>query len=280
MTSPNDETGRPDGAKDSPQHTDHWHRRLLEGRGALFAVATTVAISIGGIAEIIPLIALDPDVEARERILPRTALEVAGRDLYARDGCMLCHSQMVRPFRSETLRYGEWSRSREYIWDRPFLLGSRRGGPDLHRVGKKYPDSWHYEHMRDPRSTSPGSVMPPFPWLHVQRVDPADIQASMWAQQVAGTPYTDEQIAQAPQSMKEQGEAIVRRLNADGLEFVMVDGPDDEEVPLLDADGNPVRIAWDHEIVALTAYLQSLGRNAPEPVAEGESRDGSAEVTE
>lgn len=282
MTAPTDDTTPQDGAEDTPATQEHWHRRLLEGRGTLFAVFTTVAISIGGIVEIVPLITLDPDAEARERILPRTALEVAGRDLYARDGCMGCHSQMVRPFRSETLRYGEWSRSREYIWDRPFLLGSRRAGPDLHRVGKKYPESWHYEHMRNPRSTSPGSVMPPYSWLHTQRIDPQDIQASMWAQQVAGTPYTDAQIAGAPDAMREQGEAIVERLNADGLKYVMKDVVDENgdttQVPILDQNGERIEIRWDHEIVALTAYLQSLGRNRPQPVAGTEGADGSAEV--
>lgn len=250
-------------AKDNPEHADHWHRRLLEGKGALFAVLTTVAISIGGIAEIIPLITADPDVEARNTIVPYTALEVAGRDIYAREGCMLCHSQMVRPFYSETLRYDpthrQWSRSEEYIWDRPFLLGSRRGGPDLHRVGKKYPDSWHYEHMADPRSTSPGSVMPPYPWLHKWKVDVADIQASLTAHKIAGTPYTDEDIANVEASMKEQGGAIVERLKADGVE----------------------NVEWDHEIVALTAYLQSLGRNRRmDDVATGDAADGAAEVTE
>ena len=262
MSSQNTPDTQNDSAKDDKAHTEHWHRRLLEGKGALFAVLTTVAISIGGIAEIIPLVAADPDVEARNLIEPYTALEVAGRDIYVREGCYTCHSQMVRPFRSETLRYGPWSRSAEYVWDRPFQLGSRRAGPDLHRVGKKYPDSWHYEHMRDPRSTSVGSVMPPFPWLHTSTIDPADIQASMTAQQIAGTPYDDEEIANAPQALKEQGTAIANRIKAD-LEL---------------AEDDP-SIQWNHEIVALTGYLQSLGRNAPKEVAAGEG-DGAAEVTE
>jgi len=249
-----------DTAKDSTQHTDHWHRRLLEGRGALFAVITTLAISVGGIIEIVPLITADPDVEAREKIQPYTALELAGRDIYVREGCYVCHSQMVRPFRSETLRYGEWSRSQEYVWDRPFQLGSRRAGPDLHRVGKKYPDSWHYDHMRDPRSKTTGSVMPPYPWLLDWKVGVADVQASLTANQIAGTPYTDEQIANAGESMKEQGTAIADRIKAD-LEL-----PDD-------------KVQWDHEIVALTAYLQSLGRNRVKDVA-SDADDGSAEVSQ
>lgn len=241
---------------------DHWHRRLLEGRGALFAVITTVAISIGGIVEIVPLITADPDAGVRADIEPYSALELAGRDIYLREGCYTCHSQMVRPFRSETLRYGEWSRSQEYVWDRPFQLGSRRAGPDLHRVGKKYPDSWHYEHMRDPRSTSVGSVMPPYPWLHTRRIDVADIQASLTAHQIAGTPYTDADIEQAGSDMKEQGTEIASRIKQD-LQM----RPDDPT------------ISWNHEIVALTAYLQSLGRHQPRDIA-STGGDGSAEVTE
>ena len=243
------------------QKSEHWHRRLLEGKGALFAVLTTVAISIGGIAEIIPLITADPDVEARERIQPYTALELAGRDIYVREGCYVCHTQMVRPFRSETLRYGRtWSHSEEYVWDRPFQLGSRRAGPDLHGVGKKYPDSWHYDHMRDPRSKTDGSVMPPYPWLLTWKIDTADIQATMTAHKIAGTPYTDEQIAQAGESMQEQGTAIADRIKTD----------------LKLADD---KVKWDDEIVALTAYLQSLGRNKPDEVVL-ESGDGSAEVSQ
>lgn len=241
----------------------HWHRKVFEGRGALFAVVTTVAISIGGIVEIVPLITADPDVEARSHVEPYSALEIAGRDIYLREGCYTCHSQMVRPFRSETLRYGEWSRSEEYVWDRPFQLGSRRAGPDLHRVGKKYPDSWHYEHMKDPRSTTIGSVMPPYPWLYSQRIDVADIQASLTAHRIAGTPYTDEDIAGAEDSMRSQGRAIAASIKAD-LEML----PDDPTV------------AWNHEIVALTSYLQSLGRNQVETVAVTPADDGAAEVSE
>ena len=234
-----------------------WHRRVLESKGALFAIVTTLAISVGGIAEIVPLIALDPDIDARQHIPPYTPLEVAGRDIYVREGCYTCHSQMVRPFRSETLRYGTWSRSEEYVWDRPFQLGSRRAGPDLHRVGKKYPDSWHYKHMQDPRSTTIGSVMPPYPWLHDWKVDPADVQASLWAHKVAGTPYTDADIEGAPETLKVQADAIVERLAADGIQA-----------------------SADDEIVALIAYLQSLGRNKRQDVATTPAGDGAAEVTE
>ena len=136
--------------------SNNWHRNLLEPRAGLMAVLTTVLISIGGLAEIVPMFTVSVDPEVAANVQPYTPLEVAGRDIYTREGCYVCHSQMVRPIRDETLRYGAWSRSEEYVWDRPFLLGSRRIGPDLHRVGGKYPDAWHYEHLRDPRSTSPG----------------------------------------------------------------------------------------------------------------------------
>ncbi len=181
---------------------EHWHRRLLEGNGALFAVLTTVGISIGGIVEIIPMYSIAAGPEAMPEVTPYTQLELAGRDIYVREGCYNCHSQMVRPFRSETLRYGPWSRAGEYAYDRPFQLGSRRIGPDLHRVGGKYPDAWHYEHMKDPRSTSPGSIMPPYPWLLEDKVDVADIQASVSAMKTLGVPYTDADVANTGAQMQ------------------------------------------------------------------------------
>ena len=168
---------------------------------------------------------------------PYTPLEVAGRDIYIREGCYLCHSQWVRPMRAEVLRYGPWSRAPEYQFDRPFLLGSRRMGPDLHRLSQKYPDAWHYEHMRDPRSTSPGSVMPPYPWLLEWTVDPEDIQASVRALKTAGVPYTDADVEGVAASMAAQGQTIVESL----------------------AGANLTTTA-DKEIVALIAYLQRLGR--------------------
>ena len=154
---------------------------FIEKRVGLMAVLVVLVISIGGLVEIVPLI-FDRQVrDPAPGVEPYDALELAGRDIYIREGCYLCHSQMVRPMRSEILRYGEWSRSAEYQYDRPFQLGSRRLGPDLQRVGGKYPDAWHYEHMRDPRSTSPGSVMPSYPWLLDATVDAGDVQASVRA---------------------------------------------------------------------------------------------------
>ena len=215
---------------------DHWHRRILEPRATLFAVLTTVCISVGGLVEIVPMFGAKTGPEAMEGIHPYSPLEVAGRDIYIREGCYTCHSQMVRPMRSETLRYGPWSRAGEYAWDRPFLLGSRRIGPDLHRVGGKWPDAWHYDHMKDHAGMTEGTIMPNYPWLLEDSYDPADVQASLTALQTVGTPYTDEDIASAPAKMKEQGDAIVGRLATAGIQTTS-----------------------DKEIIALIAYLQRLG---------------------
>lgn len=215
---------------------DSMHRKLIESKGAVMAVLTTVAISIGGLVEIAPLYSEALGPEPMEGIEPLTPLELAGRDIYVREGCYNCHSQMVRPFRDETLRYGEWTRAGEIVYDRPFQMGSRRIGPDLQRVGGKYPDAWHYEHMDDPRATSPGSIMPRYSWLKERQIDPEAVQASMRALQTLGTPYTDEQIADAPAAIQRQGGEIVARLEAGNLSAQ----PDDQ-------------------IVALTAYLQQLG---------------------
>jgi cytochrome c oxidase cbb3-type subunit I/II len=223
----------------------HWHRRIIEPSAATMAILTTFVISIGALVEIVPMFTAAAGPDLSHPIEPYSALEIAGRDIYIREGCYTCHSQMVRPIRSETLRYGEWTRAWEYQYDRPFLLGSRRIGPDLARVGKKYPDAWHYDHMRDPRSTSPGSIMPSYAWLADWTVDPADIQASLRALQRAGTPYTDQQIADAPASMKAEADGIVASL----------------------ATAN-VTVEPDREIVALIAYLQHLGKDRPSPVAE------------
>src|SRR5512146_2200319 len=188
---------------------DPFHRRVLEKSGAIFAVATTIAIMIGGLVEIIPMFTAKFGPEHLAGVTPYTPLEVAGRDIYIREGCYLGHSQMVRPMRSELLRYGEWSRAGEYAYDHPFLLGSRRTGPDLQRVGGKYPDAWHYEHLRDPRSTSPGSIMPTYAWLLHDRIDPADITASVRALRKVGLPYTDAEVAGVPASLQAQGREIV-----------------------------------------------------------------------
>ena len=214
-----------------------FHRRVMEARGGLFAVFTTIAILIGGLVEIVPMYTAGAGPETADWVTPYTALEVAGRDIYIREGCYLCHSQWIRPMRAEVLRYGEWSRAPEYQYDRPFLLGSRRMGPDLQRVGQKYPDAWHYEHMRDPRSTSPGSVMPAYPWLLENSVDPSDVRASVVALRKAGVPYSDAEVEGVSASLESQGKQVVGGLAAAGIQA-----------------------QTDREIVALIAYLQRLGR--------------------
>jgi cytochrome c oxidase cbb3-type subunit I/II len=215
---------------------EHWHRRLLERRVGLFAVVTTIVISIGGIVEIVPMFSVKAGPPPLEGVTPYSPLELAGRDIYIREGCYLCHSQMIRPMRAELQRYGEWTRAGELAYDRPFQLGSRRIGPDLQRVGGKYPDAWHYEHMRDPRSTTPGSIMPPYPWLLTRRIDAKDVTRSVVAMQRLGVPYhgvTPENVAA---SLEAQASNIVRSLAAMNIET------------------EP-----DREIIALIAYLQRLG---------------------
>jgi cytochrome c oxidase cbb3-type subunit I/II len=219
----------------------HLHRELLEHRGGVFAVIVTVAISIGGLVEIVPMYSASAGPQAMEGVTPYTPLEQAGRDIYVREGCYNCHSQMIRPFRHETLRYGEWSRAGEYVYDRPFQLGSRRIGPDLMRVGGKYPDAWHYEHMRDPRSTSPGSIMPPYPWLLEDSWSADDIAASVAAMETLGVDYSS--IALAPE---DQAAGIVKRLSESGIQT------------------QP-----DREIIALIAYLQRLGVDGKAALSDG-----------
>ncbi|MEO8636148.1 MAG: cytochrome-c oxidase, cbb3-type subunit II [Gemmatimonadales bacterium] len=221
------------------------HRRL-EGNSALFAVLTTLAILVGGIVEIVPMFTTQAGPETLAGVTPYTPLEVAGRDIYIREGCYTCHSQMIRPMRAEVLRYGEWTRAGEYAYDHPFLLGSRRAGPDLQRVGGKYPDAWHYEHMRDPRSTSPGSIMPDYAWLHHDTYDPSDIQASLRALRRVGVPYTDDEIANAPGTIAAQAQGIVDRLTQAGV------------------TSEPNK-----EIIALIAYLQRLGKDGRAAIAAG-----------
>jgi cytochrome c oxidase cbb3-type subunit I/II len=216
-----------------------WHR-LLEGRPLLFTVLSAIAILIGGVAEIVPSLLAQPAGMVSTR--PYTPLELEGRDIYVREGCYLCHSQMIRPMRFETMRYGDRSTLEDSVWDHPFQWGSKRTGPDLARVGKKYPSLWHYEHLRDPRSTSPGSNMPPYAFLADAKVDLARTVDKLDAMSRLGVPYEDAQIERAGADALTQGNAIADELKAGG-----------------------VTAAADSEMVALIAYLQSLGQLAPPP---------------
>ena len=214
----------------------HWHR-WLEGKAFLFTVLTIVAILIGGLIEIVPLYLIKNNVPTIASVHPYSALELLGRDIYIREGCVGCHSQMVRPFRSETERYGEYSKAGEYVYDHPFLWGSKRTGPDLHRVGGKYSDSWHYLHMEDPRNMSPGSIMPRYSWLLTQKLDTNSLPARIRALRKTGVPYpAGYENGPANKELDEQAAKIVTNLKVGTVETTP-----------------------DREIIALIAYLQRLG---------------------
>lgn len=216
---------------------DPYKHRWLESRAGLFTILATVAVLIGGLIEIVPMYLIKSNVPTITSVKPYTPLEVLGRDLYIREGCVGCHSQMIRPFRSETERYGEYSKAGEFVYDHPFLWGSKRTGPDLHRVGGKYSDAWHYNHMDDPRSMSPGSIMPRYSWLLTQKLDTSSLPARLRALRRVGVPYPDGyENGQAQADLQKQEQKIVADLKQGS-----VDAPPDRE------------------IIALIAYLQRLG---------------------
>jgi cytochrome c oxidase cbb3-type subunit I/II len=220
--------------------------RLLEGMPVFFTVLAVVAVLIGGLVEIIPMFLIKENVPTISSVKPYTPLEVLGRDIYIREGCLGCHSQMIRPFRSETERYGEYSKAGEFVYDHPFLWGSERKGPDLAREGGKYPDAWHFNHMDDPRATSPGSIMPKYSWLLTQEMDTNSLPARLIALRRVGVPYpAGFENGPAQKDLDEQAARIVTGLKAGSV------------------DCKPNK-----EIVALIAYLQRLGMDIKsEPVA-------------
>jgi cytochrome c oxidase cbb3-type subunit I/II len=222
-------------------HKESWHRRL-EGKPLKFTVFTVIAILIGGIVEYMPTALIDSNIPTIESVQPYTALEVEGRDIYIAEGCNNCHSQMIRPFRSETERYGEYSKAGEFVYDHPFLWGSKRTGPDLHRIGGKYPDSWHLRHMYDPNSTSPGSIMPAYPWLLEKEMDMETMPDRIEALTAVGVPYSYRYPEYAVDDMKAQAERITQGLRENG--FGTIEG---------------IEITSDKQVVALIAYLQRLG---------------------
>ncbi len=174
----------------------------VETNLGLLAILTIVVISVGMLVEIVPLYFMKHTTEPVDGLKPYTALQLTGRDIYIRESCNACHSQMIRPFRAETERYGHYSVAGEFIYDRPFLWGSKRTGPDLHRVGGRYSDEWHRVHLINPRDVVPESIMPGYPWLQVNTADASDIQKKMQVLRTLGHPYTDEQIAKAPEALK------------------------------------------------------------------------------
>ena len=215
----------------------------LERRTILFTGLVVVAILIGGAVEIIPLLTVDSNIPKITSVKPYTPLELEGRDIYIREGCNNCHSQMIRPFRSEVERYGEYSKAGEFVYDFPFLWGSKRTGPDVHRVGGKYNDNWHFNHMIDPRSTSPGSIMPRYPWLVQNDLDISLTGEKVNAMVKLGVPYSQFELEKAVYLLKNQAAEVEKNLRQDP-EFVKNYG-----------DSN----IQDKEIVALIAYLQRLG---------------------
>ncbi len=191
---------------------------LIERNIGLLMVLIVAVISVGGLVEIVPLFHQRSTTEPIEGLEPYGALELTGRDVYIREGCYNCHSQMIRPFRAETERYGPYSVAGEFVYDRPFQWGSKRTGPDLHRVGGRYSDEWHRVHMNDPRAVVPESVMPAYPWLEETELDPESIVPKMEVLRTLGHPYTDEQLAAAPALLEGRNEldAIVAYLQVLG----------------------------------------------------------------
>ncbi len=223
-------------------HSDGYWHRWIERRPIQMLLASLVLVAIGGLIEIIPMFTIDSNVPRIESVRPYTPLELEGRDIYIREGCLGCHSQMVRPFRSEVERYGEYSKSGEFIYDRPFLWGSKRTGPDLHRVGGKYSHSWHFRHLVDPTSTSPGSIMPPYPWLAKNDLDYSLIKDKIRVLRSLGTPYEPGYEEIAEDDLKLQAKIIAdelrRDLRQEGIDFEGLENK---------------------EIIAVIAYLQRLG---------------------
>jgi cytochrome c oxidase cbb3-type subunit I/II len=228
----------------------------LERKPIQLTIMATIAILIGGVIQIVPTIVVKSNIPTISSVKPYTPLELEGRDLYIREGCVGCHSQMIRPFRSEVARYGEYSKSGEYVYDHPFLWGSKRTGPDLMRVGGKYNDNWHFNHLWDPQSTSSGSIMPGYKWLFENKaMDYSDIENKMAVMQTLGVPYTDEEVKNAKASIAKQSETIENNLKNDP-DFVKSYTESEKNAK---AKGEKFIAMRDREIVALIAYLQRLG---------------------
>jgi cytochrome c oxidase cbb3-type subunit I/II len=214
--------------------------RLLERKPIQMLLLSFVAVAIGGAIEIVPTFLISSNVPTISSVKPYTPLELEGRDLYIREGCNNCHSQMVRPFRSETVRYGEYSKAGEFVYDHPFLWGSKRTGPDLHRIGRGNKNSksnvWHFNHMFDPQVVSEGSIMPPYPWLIEDELDVSTLGAKISAMRKLGVPYVEGYEEIALEELQYQAQEIADDIAANGVE-----------------------VSSDREIIALIAYLQRLG---------------------
>ncbi len=224
--------------KNMPQvGKQHWHN-WMERRPVQMVIFSLIAVAIGGIIEMVPTFLVKSNIPTITQVKPYTALELHGRGIYIREGCYTCHSQMVRPFRDEVKRYGDYSKAGEYVYDHPFQWGSKRTGPDLARLADKYPDSWHYNHMLDPESTSPGSIMPAYPWLFEDRIDKTKTYDMIKAMKRLGVPYEDGYENVANKDLEKQANEIKQRLAESQIE-----------------------VSENDEIVALIAFLQRLGKD-------------------
>ena len=234
----------------------------FERNSILLIVGILLVVSIGGLIEIAPLFYLENTIEKVQGMRPYSPLELTGRNIYIREGCFNCHSQMIRPLRDEVERYGHYSLAAESMYDHPFQWGSKRTGPDLARVGGKYSDEWQRDHLRDPRTVVPESVMPPYTLLSEHEVDPRDITALLEANRATGVPYTDDMIAHAKADLFAQANP-----DADGAEAVAARYP---KALLRDFDGDPTKVT---EMDALIAYLQMLGTLVDFSTFDADSKD-------
>lgn len=229
-----------------------WARhKILETNAIYLLFATLIVISIGGLVEITPLFYLKSTIESVAGIRPYTPLELAGRNIYVREGCYNCHSQMIRALRDEVERYGHYSLAAESMYDRPFQWGSKRTGPDLARVGGKYSDTWHLDHLNDPQSVVPSSIMPAYSWLARTRLDTAHIAKDLSVQKMLGVPYDDEMISEAANDLVTQGTA-----DPDGADMLLARYPNANIRAFTDSIESK---GWLTEADALIAYMQSLG---------------------
>ena len=221
---------------------------IIERNSMLLLVGILIVVAIGGIVEIAPLFWIESTIEKVQGMRPYTPLELEGRDIYVREGCYLCHSQVIRPLRDEVERYGHYSLAAESMYDHPFQWGSKRTGPDLARVGGKYSDGWHVDHLKDPRSVVPESVMPPYAFLANRDLDYRDIQDKLRALQKVGVPYTADEVANAKQDLEAQADPFA---SPAGLQKRY-----GGKINQRDFDGQPDKLT---EMDALIAYLQMLG---------------------
>ncbi|WP_421978190.1 cytochrome-c oxidase, cbb3-type subunit I [Roseivirga seohaensis] len=227
----------------------HWHA-VLERKPVIFTALTLVAIIIGGVVEMVPTFLIKSNIPTIESVQPYTPLELHGRDLYIKEGCNNCHTQMVRPFRSETERYGEYSKAGEFVYDHPFLWGSKRTGPDLHRVGGKWNNAWHLSHMYDPAAPSPGSIMPRYPWLFKQTINLDETAGKIKALRRVGVPYAEGYEETANIDLKAQANSILNDIKNDANGKQVMESIEYE---------TQTKISETSEIIALIAYLQRLG---------------------